>query len=251
MEAIETPPLIRIPNFLPGIPGAFIPDHVVMTWIVMAFLIGVSYLATRRLTEVPGPIQNLLETVIESFTGILDSIIGHEGRQYLSLIGSLGLLIFFSNILVLIPGLRCPTANLNTTAALASIVFLSYHYFGVRRQGVFTYLKHFLGPAGELPKFLLIAMGWILVPAFIVVEVMSHIARLLSLSFRLFCNIFGEDTVFLFILFLTSTMWPIYVMSPLIVSPLIIFTGLIQALIFVMLSTMYIAGAVETHHEEH
>ncbi|MFB3143221.1 MAG: F0F1 ATP synthase subunit A [Candidatus Methylomirabilales bacterium] len=250
MEAIETPPLIRIPNFIPWIPGPFIPDHVVMTWIVMAFLIVVSYLATRRLTEVPGPIQNVLEQVIEAFTGILDSIIGHEGRRYLALIGTAGLLIFFSNILILIPGLRSPTANLNTTASLAIAIFVSYHYFGVRKQGLLTYLKHFLGPVGEFPKFLLIAMGWILVPAFILVEVISHLARALSLSIRLFGNIFGEDTVFLFILFLTSIMWPIYALAPLI-SVLVIFTGLVQALIFVMLSTMYIAGAVETHHAEH
>jgi F-type H+-transporting ATPase subunit a len=86
------------------------------------------------------------------------------------------------------------------------------------------------------------------VPAFILVEVISHLARVLSLSIRLFGNIFGEDTVFLFILFLTSIMWPIYAMAPLI-SGLVIFTGLVQALIFVMLSTMYIAGAA--HHEEH
>lgn len=250
MEAIEAPPLIKIPNFLPGIPGAFVPDHVVMTWIVMAFLIGVSYLATRRLADVPGPMQNVLELVLEAFNGILDSVIGPEGRRYLPLIGSAGLYIFLSNILILIPGLRCPTANLNTTAALALTIFASYHYFGVREQGLPTYLKHFLGPAGELPKFLLIAMGWILVPALILVEIISHLARVLSLSFRLFGNIFGEDTVFLFLLFLTSIMWPIYVMTPM-VSPLIIFTGLIQALIFVMLSTMYIAGAVETHHEGH
>lgn len=247
MEAIESPPLIRIPNFLPGIHGAFIPDHVVMTWIVMAFLIVVSYLATRRLTDVPGPIQNVLEQVLEAFIGMLDGIIGHEGRRYLPLIGTAGLLIFFSNILILIPGLRCPTANLNTTASFAFIMVVSYHYFGVRTQGPLTYLKHFLGPAGELPKFLLIGMGWILIPAFILVEIISHMARLVSLSFRLFGNIFGEDTVFLFILFLTSLMWPIYAMTPLI-SLLVIFTGLIQSLIFVMLSTMYIAGAVETHH---
>jgi F-type H+-transporting ATPase subunit a len=247
VEAIETPPLIRIPNFLPWVHGAFIPDHIVMTWIVMAFLIVVSYLATRRLTDVPGPIQNVLEQVLEAFTGMLDGIIGHEGRRYLPLIGTAGLVIFFSNILILIPGLRCPTANLNTTASFAFIMVVSYHYFGVRTQGPLTYLKHFLGPAGELPKFLLIGMGWILIPAFILVEIISHMARLVSLSFRLFGNIFGEDTVFLFILFLTSLMWPIYAMTPFI-SLLVIFTGLIQSLIFVMLSTMYIAGAVETHH---
>ena len=123
MEAIHAPPLIMVPNFLPGIAGAFVPEHVFMTWIVMVFLIVVSYLATRRLTDVPGPIQNVMETVLEAFTGILDSIIGHEGRRYLPLIGSAGLLIFFSNILILIPGLRCPTANLNTTAACALVVF--------------------------------------------------------------------------------------------------------------------------------
>jgi F-type H+-transporting ATPase subunit a len=221
-----------------------------MTWIVMAFLIVVAYLATRRLSDIPGPVQNAMETVVEAFTGILDSIIGPEGRRYLPLIGSAGLLIFFSNILILFPGLRSPTANLNTTAAYAVIIFSSYHFFGVRQQGLLAYLKHFLGPVGQLPKFLLIGMGWILVPAFILVEVIGHLARILSLSFRLFGNIFGEDTVFLFILFLTTIMAPIYVMAPLI-SPLIIFTGLVQALIFVMLSTIYIAGAVGTHHEEH
>jgi len=250
MEAIHTPPLFMIPNFLPGIAGRFVPEHVFMTWIVMAFLIVVSYLATRRLSDVPGPLQNVMETVLEAFTGILDSIIGHEGRRYLPLIGSAGLLIFFSNILILIPGLRCPTANLNTTAALALTIFFSYHYFGIRKQGLLTYLKHFLGPVGHLPKFLLIGMGWILVPAFVLVEVIGHLARVLSLSFRLFGNIFGEDTVFLFILFLTGIMTPIFVMTPFI-SPLIIFTGLVQALIFVMLSTIYIAGAVETHDGEH
>lgn len=250
MEAIHTPPLFMIPNFLPGIAGRFVPEHVFMTWIVMAFLIVVSYLATRRLSDVPGPLQNVMEVIIDAFTGLLDGIIGHQGRRYLPLLGSAGLFIFLSNILILIPGLRCPTANLNTTAALALTVFFSYHYFGVREHGLLTYLKHFLGPIGQLPKFLLIGMGFILVPVLILVEVIGHLARIVSLSIRLFGNIFGEDTVFLSVLFLTSLMAPFFVMAPMI-TPLVIFTGLIQALIFVMLSTMYIAGAIEAHEEGH
>jgi F-type H+-transporting ATPase subunit a len=246
VEAIEHPAIFMIPNFLgPLLPGAFIPDHVAMAWVVIALLTGLSVLCTRRLRSVPGPLQNALEVTVEAFHGLIDSIIGQHGRKYLPLLGAVGLFILAANLLGLVPGFKSPTANINTTAALALAVFVAYHVFGVREQGALTYAKHFLGPVGALPKALLIFMGPVLVPVFILVEVIGHCARVLSLSIRLFGNIFGEDAVILFLFFLAPLIAPLPMMG------LAIFTSVVQALVFVMLSTIYIAGAVEHAHEEH
>jgi F-type H+-transporting ATPase subunit a len=246
VEAFEHSAIFMIPNpFAPWLPGAFVPDHVAMAWVVIALLALLSVLCTRRLQSVPGPLQNVLEVAVEAFTGLIDSIIGHHGRKYLPLLGAVGLFILVANLLGLIPGFKSPTANLNTTAALALTVFFAYHYFGVREQGVLTYAKHFLGSSGALPKALLFTMGVILVPVFILVEVIGHCARVLSLTIRLFGNIFGEDAVILILFFLSPLIAPLPMMG------LAIFTSVVQALVFVMLSTIYIAGAVEHAREEH
>jgi F-type H+-transporting ATPase subunit a len=246
VEAIEHFAIVMIPNFLaPLIPGAFIPDHVAMAWVVMALLGFLSILCTRGLQPVPGPLQSVMEVTVEAFYALIDSIIGHHGRKYLPLLGAAGLFILLANLLGLVPGFKSPTANINTTAALALTVFVAYHAFGIREQGALTYAKHFLGPVGALPKALLIFMGPVLVPVFILVEVIGHCARVLSLSIRLFGNIFGEDAVILFLFFLAPLIAPLPMMG------LAIFTSVVQALVFVMLSTIYIAGAVEHAHEEH
>lgn len=246
VEAIEHSAIFMIPNFFaPWIPGSFVPDHVAMAWVVIALLTALSVLCTRRLQSVPGPLQNVLEVTVEAFHGLIDSIIGHHGRRYLPLLGGVGLFILTANLLGLVPGFKSPTANINTTAALALTVFVAYHYFGVREQGGLTYAKHFLGPVGALPKGLLIVMGPVMIPVFIMVEVIGHCARVLSLSIRLFGNIFGEDAVILFLFFLSPLIAPLPMMG------LAIFTSVVQTLVFVMLSTIYIAGAVEHGHEEH
>lgn len=234
------PTVFQIPNFLGaiGIPGAWIPEHIAMAWLVMAILIVVSYLATRQLQAVPGPIQNFMEVVIETFTDLLTQMIGHNGKRYLPLIGTAGLFILVGNLLGAFPGLKPPTANLNTTAALAITVFLSYNYFGIREQGIAAYLRHFCGP-----------ILW-LAPIMFPIELIGHLARPISLSIRLFGNIFGEESV---IAILLSLIWlgiP-YVIYLGIMMPLSLFTSFVQAFIFVMLSMVYIAGAVHVEHEEH
>lgn len=236
MEQIEHASLFMVPNFfqflhLPGLERPFLPDHVTMAWVVMAILAVTGYLATRRLQPVPEGAQNVLEVLIEAFHGVLDGIIGPTGRRYLPLIGSLGLFIVVGNLLGLVPGFKSPTANINTTAALAIITFLAYHYFGIREQGALAYLKHFTGPV------------WWLAPMMVPIEIIGHLARPISLTIRLFGNIFGEDTVILFLFFLVPLIAPLPMMG------LAIFTSLVQALVWVMLSTIYIAGAVA--HEEH
>lgn len=251
MEAIEHPAIFMIPNFIPGVPGRFVPDHVAMAWVVILILGALAYLATHRLREVPGPVQNVMEVVIETFHGLLESIIGHHGRRYLPLIGALGLFILFSNLLGLIPGMKSPTANINTTAGLAVVTFFAYHCYGIKEVGAITYLKHFAGPVGELPKPLLIIMGPVMIPVFFLVEVIGHLSRPVSLTIRLFGNIFGKDTAIAILFSLSWLILP-YIINLVVVFPLAILVGFIQALVWVMLSTIYIAGAVEAaHHGEH
>jgi len=234
------PTVIQIPNFLGalGIPGDWVPEQVAMAWVVMAILIGVSYLATRRLDAVPGPIQNFMEVVVETFVDLLTQMIGPKGKRYLPLIGTAGLFILVGNLLGTVPGFKPPTANLNTTAALAITVFLSYNYFGIREHGIIAYLRHFCGP-----------ILW-LAPIMFPIELIGHLARPISLSIRLFGNIFGEESV---IAILLSLIWlgiP-YVIYLGIMMPLSLFTSIVQSFVFVMLSMVYIAGAVQTEHEEH
>lgn len=244
---LEHPPILQLPG---------VPDHVTYTWLVMAILIVASLLATRRLRVVPAGLQNFMEIVLEQVQGLLEEIVGPEGRRFLPLIATLAMFILVSNLFGLIPGLAVPTANLNTTLACALIVFLAYHYIGIRKNGVWKYLKHFAGP---LP---------LLAPLMFPIEVISHFARPLSLSVRLFANMFGGhmlmaalfflalslfewswrgSTVF-FLLTIPLNLLPILLIVPIMLLKLLV--ALIQTFIFVMLSTVYISLALEEaeHH---
>ncbi len=243
MEAIEHPPLFVIPG---------VPDHLTYTWVVMTILLVVSVLASRRLQLVPTGLQNFMEVVLEQFLTLLDDVVGHEGRRYLPLIATLGLFILTSNLLGLVPGLMAPTSNLNTTAACALIVFFSYHWIGIRKQGLGRYLRHLCGPV------------WWLAPLMFVVEIFSHLARPLSLSLRLFGNMTGGHILLAVIFSLTLGMagWVASGSLPgvliglpgstLLIAfttgfllPLKILVAFLQAFIFCMLSMLYIAGALE------
>src|SRR5262249_23659283 len=186
MGAIEHPPVFAIPG---------LPHYIVYTWIVMVLLAVVSFAATRRLELVPRGVQNLMEMVLDFFLAMLEDVIGHDGRRYLPLIATLGLYILVANSLGLIPGLMAPTGNLNTTAACALIVFVTYHVIGARKVGVVAYLKHFAGPllGAELfpNRAVDLAFKMVLVPLFFVIEIFSHLARPLSLALRLFGNMAG------------------------------------------------------------
>jgi F-type H+-transporting ATPase subunit a len=234
-------PVVQLPNFLHflGVPGEWMPAHVTFTWLVMAILVVMGVLGTRALRPVPGPLQNFVEVVIEAFYGLLDQMIGRQGRQFLPLIGTAGLFILTSNLLGNIPGFQPPTANWNTTVALAVTVFLSYNYFGIRKHGLLNYLKHFCGP---IP---------LLAPIMFIIEFIGHLARPVSLSIRLFGNIFGEESVIVILLSLAWLVMPYFIWLG-IMLPLSLFTAIVQTFVFIMLSMVYIAGAVEEGHgEEH
>ncbi len=206
-----------------------IPIHISYTWLVMIILIALSYLATRRLNLVPGTIQNVMEVIVEILHNLLIETMGPKGKRFFALIATIGLFILTSNILGLIPGFDSPTANLNTNLAMALIVFCLTHSVGVQVHGI-KYLKQFVGPN-----------PW-MAPIMIPIELVSHIARPVSLTFRLFGNIEGGHIVLLVIAFLVPLLIPLPVLV------LKLFICFIQALVFMLLSMMYIAGAMEEAH---
>jgi F-type H+-transporting ATPase subunit a len=207
----------------------YIPEQVTYTLFVFVILVLLSVLATRRLAVYPGQTQNVMEVIIGGFDGLLNEIMGDNGRKFFPLVATIGLFILFSNLLGIIPGFESPTSNINTNAAMAIIVFLSTHVVGLKEHGL-KYFKQFLGPV------------WWLIPLMLPIEVISHISRPLSLTFRLFGNIKGEDIVLLVVLFLV----PWFVPLPVFI--LMIFTSLVQTLVFMLLTMMYIAGAMEEGH---
>ncbi|MDD5543807.1 MAG: F0F1 ATP synthase subunit A [Acidobacteriia bacterium] len=208
-----------------------IPDHVVMTAVIVLLTILILAAIRRSLKMIPSGGQHLLELLYEYLKELVEDNIGHKGLKFLPLIATLAIFIFLSNMAGLVPGLKSPTSNLNVTVACALIVFLYYNYQGIREHGLLRYLKHFCGPV------------WWLAPLMFPVEIVSHLARPLSLSVRLFGNIFGEDMIVLVFFGLVPLLVPLPIMA------LQIFTAIIQTLVFVLLTIMYLAGAVAS--EEH
>jgi F-type H+-transporting ATPase subunit a len=207
----------------------YIPEQVTYSLFVFALLALLSFLATRKLSVYPGKSQNVMEVIIGGFDSLLNEIMGAHGRKFFPLIATSGLFILASNLIGLVPGFESPTANINTNAAMAIVVFLSTHVVGVKEHGL-KYYKQFMGPV------------WWLTPLMVPIELISHISRPLSLTFRLFGNIKGEDIVLLVVLFLV----PYFVPIPVFI--LMIFTSLVQTLVFMLLAMMYIAGAMEEGH---
>ena len=204
--------------------------HVTYTWLVMLFLVGVSAFAARSIKMVPEGGQNFFELVITGIEEFMLEITGEEGRFMFPLIASLGFFILCCNYCGMIPGFASPTANLNTTLACALIVVVMTHVLGVKFHGA-KYVKHFLGPVWWL--------SWLIMP----IELVGHFSRVLSLSIRLFGNVFGEELVLSILFFLAG----LY-LAPVPMMLLGLFTGFIQAFIFVLLSMMYFAGAIEHAH---
>ncbi|MDP3096684.1 MAG: F0F1 ATP synthase subunit A [Syntrophales bacterium] len=202
---------------------------VTYTWFIMTALALFSFLATRRVSILPGRFQNVMEVIVEGIDTFLTDTMGPEGRKFFPLIATLGIYILISNLLGLIPGFESPTANLNTTVSLAVVVFAMTHIVGIRVHGI-KYVKQFMGPV------------WWLTPLMMPIELISHLSRPLSLSVRLFGNIMGEDIVLAVVLLLVPLLVPLPVFV------LMIFTSGIQTVVFMLLTMMYIAGAMEEAH---
>jgi F-type H+-transporting ATPase subunit a len=223
----EGPLLIHFP-----VPGLSEAGQVVITysWLAMAILIGLSLAARFSLKKTaPKGVQNLLETIVDGLENFVLDIMGPEGKHYLSLIGSLFLFILICNLLGLIPGFDSPTANINTPLALALVAFTATHYIGIKRHG-FAYIKHFMGPM------------WALAPLMLPIELISHLARVMSLTFRLFGNMVAKHKLLLVLALLAPWIAPVPILG------LGLLVAFVQALVFTLLTMLYLSGSIEEAH---
>ncbi len=208
--------------------------HVGFGILAMALALGFLYLYKEPKTVPTSTGQVLLEAYLNFVRQLLLDNIGKEGLKYVPLVAALGIFIFFGNLFTLVPGFDAPTANLNTTLALGLIVFLYYNWEGIRKHGV-NYIKHFLGP-----------IPW-LAPFFFVIEVISHIARPITLALRLFANMRGGTLILAVVTALLISNFLTLVISPPILWFLILIKVLaifIQTFVFMILTVIYLAGAV-------
>lgn len=228
---MEHPPVYLF--MLLGIPEHFAEQYryVMLAALVTLILTVVSFWAKRNLQEIPSGKQNFFEFVIGGIVEFMEEIMGHEAKRFLPLIGSLAFFILTSNIIGLIPGFDSPTANINVTGGCAIIVFFTTHIVGVKRHGM-KYIKQFTGP-----------IVW-LTPLMLPIELISHIVRPVSLSIRLFGNIFGGHLVIGSFLGLVS----IPLIYPLPMMAMEIFVAFVQTLIFMVLSMIYISLALSEEH---
>jgi F-type H+-transporting ATPase subunit a len=216
-----------------------LPNYMVMVLLIVAALTALCLLVRSRLSvEHPGKLQIVLEDGVRAMIGLLEQWIGPKGARYLPLVGTLFVFILIGNYMGLVPGLMAPTSNINVTLGCALTIWVYYHFQGVKEQGPLNYLKHFALPPGA---------PVLMAPLMFVIEIISHLSRVMSLSLRLFGNIFGEELVII-ILF---SIIPFLIPLPMMLLGLI--TGGLQAFIFALLSIIYLQGAVavEHAHDEH
>ncbi|NDJ26499.1 F0F1 ATP synthase subunit A [Campylobacter sp. MIT 12-8780] len=214
------------------------PSHTFSYFFHLALVAVISVLlarfATRSMQLVPRGTQNLAEAYLEGILSMGRDTMGSEkaARKYLPLVATIGFIVFFSNIIGIIPGFHAPSASLNLTATLAIVVFVYYHFEGIRTQGFLKYFAHFMGPVPAIA------------PLMFPIEIVSHFSRIISLSFRLFGNIKGDDLFLMVILALVP-----YI-APLPAYVLLTFMAFLQAFIFMILTYVYLAGAtvVEEGH---
>jgi F-type H+-transporting ATPase subunit a len=225
-------PIFLIDSFLRllGVEHPEAYSHVTYAWVVMLILIGSAFVATRSIKMTPEKGQNFFEVVVDGLESFMVSLSGPGGRFFFPFIASVFLFILLSNLIGLVPGCFSPTANLNTTLALALCTFVYTHFIGIKIHGA-KYIKHFLGPV------------WWLAPVMLPIELIGHFARVMSLSMRLFGNIFGKETVLTILFFLAGAY-----LAPLPVLFLGILVSFIQAIVFMLLATLYFVGAMEHAH---
>jgi F-type H+-transporting ATPase subunit a len=223
-----------IATFLHGPWGFF-------SYAMVAFLalVVLAVAATRKMRLIPRGLQNFMELVVEAVYGIPEMVMGPRGRHYAPFVGTIFLSILAMNLLGLVPPFRSGTANLSITAGLALVSFVAVQYFGFRAHGA-RYLMHFFGPV-PMTNIPAVILGLLLLP----LELLAELIRPVSLSFRLYGNIFGEEQV------VEALARQFGAFPPVLLLPLQLLTSVLQALVFSLLVTVYIALATEKHDEHH
>ena len=206
-------------------------SHLALTVVIIMI---VAKIASSKMQLVPTGTQNVMETYLQGVVSIgVDSMGEKNARVYMPLIATLGLFIFVSNMMGIVPGFEAVTGNINFTLALALIVFVYYNYVGFQKNGAGKYLGHMMGPVPALA------------PLMFPIEIISHVSRIVSLSFRLFGSIKGDDMFLMVLLMLVP--W----IAPLPGFFLLFAFGALQSFIFMILTYVYIAGSVMMAEEEH
>jgi F-type H+-transporting ATPase subunit a len=204
--------------------GLEIAGSVVMTWLIMALLAITAFFCSRRLVREPGSVQVVLEGIVVTMEGAIEAVLPGKTELVFPFISTLWIFVFVANLIGLIPGLASPTSDLSVTAALAILVFLSVHWFGVRAEGWKNYLRHYLAPSPFMLPF----------------HLMSEISRTLALAVRLFGNIMSLEIAAVLVLMVAGLLVPVPILM------LHIVEGVIQAYIFGMLALIYIAGGIQS-----
>jgi len=198
--------------------------HLVLVAII---ILAIAKMATKSLRAVPNGTQNVMEAYLGGAIAMGKDVIGEElARKYLPLVAAVGMFVFISNVIGIIPGFESPTSNINITLPLALLVFFYYNYEDIKKNGVVKYFAHFMGPVK------------ILAPLMFPIEIVSHLSRIISLSFRLFGNIKGDD------LFLWVLLMLVPFVAPLPAYILLTFSAILQTFVFMILIYVYLAGAV-------
>jgi F-type H+-transporting ATPase subunit a len=206
-------------------------DFIVMQLLVAVILIALfAILRTRLSVERPGGMQHVFELIHGFVGGEAEGQVGHDGHRHVVLFETLFIFLLLANLIGIVPGFVSPTQVIYVPVGCALLAFLYYNIVGIRKQGVGKYAKHFAGPI------------WWLAPLMVLIEIISHLARMLSLSVRLFANMYAGEQVTLVFLSLT------YLVVPALFMGLHVFVSLLQAYIFVLLTMIYVAGAVAEEH---
>ncbi|HEY6838542.1 MAG TPA: F0F1 ATP synthase subunit A [Geobacteraceae bacterium] len=204
-------------------------DAIAYTWLIMILLLVLGKLATSSMKSVPGGLQNFMEVIVGGIEKMVVETMGEHGRPFFPLIATLAIFVLVSNLIGLIPGFFPPTANINTTAACAVVVFVTTHIVGVKHHGI-GYIKHFLGP-----------IAW-LAPIMFFIEVIGHFSRVISLTLRLFGNMNGHELVLIIFFGLAPFLVPLPMML------MGVLVSFIQAFVFMLLAMIYIQGSLEHAH---
>jgi F-type H+-transporting ATPase subunit a len=239
----------ELPNLITFISKTFAHhyDALIYAGIVALFMITIAVITNRKKQMIPGRLQNVVEMLLESLSGMFYSVMGKEAKKYTPFLGTLFIYIWFMNLVGLIPFFKASTSSINTTAALAITVFLYVQYTGIRRLGVWGYIHHLLGSPND-------AVTWALSPINLPIHLVGELAKPFSLALRLFGNVTGEDIliaafVSLGIMFMGIFGSPIGFPFQVPFIFLAMLTSTIQALVFTMLSTIYFTMVMP--HEEH
>lgn len=236
-NAIEQPATIE--KFGGMVSNALEASPIMHAALASALLVGIAFLVNRSYTKRDGngitptektfSLSNLIELAVTGLLQFMESLMGEDAKRFLPLIGGTAFFILFNNLMGLVPGFDGATANYNTPLACALVIFVATHVVGVRTHGT-AYIKHFIGPV------------WWLAPLMIIIELIGHFARIVSLSVRLFGNMMGDHKVLAIFLSLVAFGVPVIFMG------MGIFIALVQTFVFTLLSILYITFALEEAH---